>query len=76
MCKSLADRCFNGMSAVADGCNDSIEAPCLAGRARDASAGRTYAELDQCIAQIRSLSCEGLGAGIGSGALSQYCSAR
>jgi hypothetical protein len=76
MCKSFADRCFNGLSAVAEGCNETFESSCLAGRPRDAATGRNYGELDQCVARIRSLSCEGLGAGIGSGALAQTCSVR
>jgi hypothetical protein len=76
MCKALADKCFNGMDGVADGCNETVEAPCLAGRARDSSSGRTWGELDQCVAQMRSLTCEGLGAGMGSGSLAQSCAAR
>lgn len=76
MCRALADRCFSGMSGVAEGCNDTIVGPCLAGRAAETPSGRSFGELDQCVAQIRSLSCEGLGAGLGSGALAQPCSAR
>jgi hypothetical protein len=72
-CKAMADRCFGGLSGVAEGCRDSFRTTCLAGRASDTPAGRTYDELRRCTDYVASLSCEGLGAAVGSGTLSQLC---
>jgi hypothetical protein len=75
MCTSLADRCFNGMRGVAEGCNEQMSGNCLGGRSAATGSGRSWGELDQCVAQIRGLTCEGLGAGLGSGSLAQTCAA-
>jgi hypothetical protein len=75
-CKATADRCFNGMNGVADGCRDTFKPSCLAGRAADGPSGRTGADLDHCVAALKPLTCEGLGAGIGSGSLGTVCSVR
>jgi hypothetical protein len=70
MCDALAGQCFGGNRDVAGGCVDSARSGCLAGRDPSMSSGRTVAQLDGCVGQLRGLSCEGLGAGLGSGALS------
>jgi hypothetical protein len=75
-CKAMADRCFGGMSSVADGCRDTFKPSCLAGRAEDGASGRTGGDLDRCVASMRPLTCEGLGAGIGSGSLATFCAVR
>ena len=75
-CKATADRCFNGMSGVSDGCRDTFEPSCIAGRVAEGPSGRTGGDLDHCIAALAPLSCEGLGAGIGSGDLGTLCSVR
>jgi hypothetical protein len=75
-CGAMADRCFGCMNGVADGCRDTFRPSCLAGRAESGPSGRTGADLDRCIAAIRPLTCEGLGAGIGSGELATHCSIR
>jgi hypothetical protein len=69
MCRALARACFGGNRDVQAGCVDSARVSCLAGRPSSLGAGRRPADLDGCIAALRGLSCEGLGAGIGSGAL-------
>jgi hypothetical protein len=75
VCTAMADRCFGGMSGVADGCRQSFPAACLAGRAPTTPSGRTWGDVDNCRTTIRQQSCEGLGATIGSGQFSAQCSA-
>jgi len=62
MCNAMAWQCFGGNRDVAAGCVDSAKSGCVAGWDPQMASGRTVAELDQCTAQLRSLSCEGLGA--------------
>ncbi len=76
MCTAMADRCFNGMAGFADGCRDSARPACLAGRSPDSSSGRTWGDLEHCRSTLSSLTCEGLGASVGSGQLSTQCAAR
>jgi hypothetical protein len=75
MCDALAGQCFGGNRDVAGGCVDSARSGCVSGRDPSMASGRTVGQLDQCLSQLRGLSCEGLGAGLGSGALS-VCSAQ
>jgi hypothetical protein len=76
MCKSVGNRCFGGMSGFAQGCLESFQPNCLAGRDANAASGRTQSDLDRCLQHIDSLSCEGLGASVGSGALGEHCAVR
>jgi hypothetical protein len=69
MCGAMANQCFQGNRDVAAGCIDSARTGCVAGRDPAMSSGRTTTDLEHCTTQLRSLSCEGLGAGLGSGAL-------
>jgi hypothetical protein len=73
MCVAMADACFSGNSSVANGCKETFGPNCVGGRAAEQPSGRTWGEAKICIAKLKSLSCEGLGAGIGSGSLAQYC---
>jgi hypothetical protein len=76
MCKSVGNRCFGGLSGFAQGCMDSFQPNCVGGRDTSAPSGRTQSDLDRCLARIDALSCEGLGASIGAGALGDLCSVR
>ncbi len=76
LCDSMASRCMNNLAGFADGCRDSFAPACAAGRPTDAPAGRTYDELHACVAHLDGLSCEGLGAGVGSGELKDRCGVR
>ena len=75
MCTAMADACFSGNNSFANGCRETCAPGCLASRSRDASSGRTWGEAKQCLAKLKALSCEGLGAGIGSGSLAD-CQAK
>jgi len=75
MCATLARQCFAGLGGVEEGCRDTAVSSCLAGRDAQMSSGRRADELTRCTSTIRAQSCEGLGAGIGSGALATTCAA-
>lgn len=70
VCDLTAKACFNGMSGVADGCKDTAIPGCLAGRDPQMPSGRTGADLNACMAKLAPLTCQALGAGMGSGELS------
>lgn len=76
LCDTMAARCMNNLAGFADGCRDSFAPACAAGRDGGAGAGRTYDELHACVAHLDGLSCEGLGAGVGSGELHEKCGVR
>jgi hypothetical protein len=75
LCAAMSKQCFGGNSSVEAGCTDTATSSCVAGRNGSASSGHPLAELDTCVAKLRSLSCEGLGAGLSSGDLTG-CQAR
>lgn len=75
MCGAMARACFGGNGDFKAGCVDNSRVTCLAGRDPNPGAGRTPADLEACSSALEGLSCEGLGAGIGSGALA-VCQAR
>lgn len=75
MCGAMARACFGGNGDFKAGCVDQSRVTCLAGRDPNPGAGRTPADLEACSSALEGLSCEGLGAGIGSGALA-VCQAR
>jgi hypothetical protein len=72
-CNALAKRCFSGQTTVAAGCQQTFTPTCLGGRESGTATGRTYDDLRRCFAFIESLSCEGLGAATGSGAMREHC---
>jgi len=74
-CGAMADKCFGGMSGFAGGCRDSFGPGCLAGRAASDPSGRSFGELSRCLQSLAALSCEGLGASVGSGSYGALCAA-
>jgi len=76
MCQLTADRCFNGMAGVVDGCLDTASKGCLAGRDPAMPSGRNAGELHSCLSFLEPLSCPDLGAAMGSGEGAARCSAR
>lgn len=75
LCELTGSRCFGGIAGVADGCRNTAVPSCLAGRDPALPSGRQGADLDRCLAALAPLSCEQLGAGLGSGQLATFCSA-
>jgi hypothetical protein len=75
MCDAMTRACFSGNESVKAGCIDQAKVSCLADRDPQIGAGRRPADLNTCVTKLRGLNCEGLGAGIGSGAL-EICQAR
>jgi hypothetical protein len=75
-CSAIADRCLGGMAGAADGCRDSFLSSCLAGRAPATPSGRDHGELSQCVARVRGLTCEGLGAAMADPAFAAACAAK